>query len=134
MPGETKKYGLEKNERLFHTKEIDRLFDTGKAFLAFPLRIVYDCEPATSETESPAVAILTSVSKKKFKKAVDRNRIKRLIKEAYRLNKHLLLSHPEWKSKRIRISFTYIHKEILGYEEIEKSIRKALELLQQNLS
>ena len=79
-------FGLKKAERLCSKKAIDALF-TGtdsKSLSAYPIRIVY------SHTEEAGIRILVSVSKKRFRHAVDRNRVKRQIREAYRLNKHRL--------------------------------------------
>ena len=79
-------FGLKKTERLCSKKAIDALF-TGtdsKSLSAYPIRIVY------RHTEEAGIRILVSVSKKRFRHAVDRNRVKRQIREAYRLNKHRL--------------------------------------------
>ncbi|MBQ3129404.1 MAG: ribonuclease P protein component [Bacteroidaceae bacterium] len=79
-------FGLKKAERLCSKKAIDALF-TGtdsKSLSAYPIRIVY------RHTEEAGIRILVSVSKKRFRHAVDRNRAKRQIREAYRLNKHRL--------------------------------------------
>lgn len=79
-------FGLKKAERLCSKKSIDALF-TGtdsKSLSAYPIRIVY------RHTEEAGIRILVSVSKKRFRHAVDRNRVKRQIRETYRLNKHLL--------------------------------------------
>ena len=79
-------FGLKKAERLCSKKSIDALF-TGtdsKSLSAYPIRIVY------RHTEEAGIRILVSVSKKRFRHAVDRNRVKRQIREAYRLNKHRL--------------------------------------------
>lgn len=79
-------FGLKKAERLCSKKAIDALF-TGtdsKSLSAYPIRIVY------RHTEEAGIRILVSVSKRRFRHAVDRNRVKRQIREAYRLNKHIL--------------------------------------------
>lgn len=79
-------FGLKKAERLCSKKAIDALF-TGtdsKSLSAYPIRIVY------RHTEEAGIRILVSVSKKRFRHAVDRNRVKRQIRETYRLNKHIL--------------------------------------------
>lgn len=84
-------YTFSKTEHLYLKKEIDDLFSgESVALVAFPLRVLFQrvrlCE------KNPRVKILVSVSKKKFRHAVDRNRSKRQMREAYRLQKHLLLS------------------------------------------
>ncbi|WP_046246181.1 ribonuclease P protein component [Hymenobacter terrenus] len=98
MPGtkdqgtSTRKYTFPKEEHLCRKKLIDELFGKqGSSFGIYPLRIVWVA------TEVPTVEppqVLISVSKRTFKRAVDRNRIKRLIREAYRLNKYRLLEQP----------------------------------------
>ena len=78
------RFTFNKKEKLKSKKLIDQLFTEGKSVSAFPLRLVY--MPTTFEDEVP-VKTGVSVSKRNFKKAVDRNRIKRLMRESYRLNK-----------------------------------------------
>ena len=81
-------FTFKRGERLKSRKVIEQLFKRGQSFAQYPLRIVWvDMEERRSEF--PAQFAL-SVSKKKFKRAVDRNRIRRLVREAYRLNKHVL--------------------------------------------
>ena len=84
-------YTLGKKERLNSKTLIERLFLGGsKSFPAFPLRVVYmSVEPV--EEDMAAASILISVPKKRFKRAVKRNLVKRQVREAYRKNKHLLL-------------------------------------------
>lgn len=134
MPDNRINRRLRKNERISGAKEIETLFLQGKAFLAFPLRVVYKISDLETENAEPDAAILTSVSKKRFKKATDRNRIKRLIREAYRLNKHLLLSNPLLQKKQLRLSFVYIHREKLSFLEIEKGMTKALKGILQEIT
>ena len=76
---------LHKSERLDKKKVIDKMFSGGaRSFSVFPLRVVY---LPVEELEAP-VSILVSVSKRRFKRAVKRNRVKRQIREAYRKNNH----------------------------------------------
>ena len=79
----SEKYTLKKDERLKSRKIIQQLFKKGKSFSVFPFRVIY-IEEANPETYLKAAF---SVSSKNFKKAVDRNRIKRLMRECYRLQK-----------------------------------------------
>ncbi|MDR1881233.1 MAG: ribonuclease P protein component [Prevotella sp.] len=118
---------LTKGERLCSTKSIDRLFSSGKSFIAYPLRIVYIKEDSIAD--KPRISILVSVSKKKFKRAVKRNRIKRLIREAYRLNKSELSSLLGNKGKRLNIAFLYLKNELSDYAEIENAISKTMAIL-----
>jgi ribonuclease P protein component len=81
-------FTFKRGERLKSRKVIEQMFKRGQSFAQYPLRIVWvDMEERRSDF--PAQFAL-SVSKKKFKRAVDRNRIRRLVREAYRLNKHVL--------------------------------------------
>ncbi len=113
---------FKKEERLCSKKLIDQLFQDGKSFLSFPLKVVY------LETEvplhSPVQAGFT-VSKKTFKRAVHRNRIKRLMREAYRLQKHELYQH--LGDKRMTVFFIFIAKEITDYKTVEKAMKKAIQ-------
>jgi ribonuclease P protein component len=117
-----------KEEKLCSTKAIDTLFSIGGSFVAYPLRVVYLIHDK-SEVEAQSASVMISVSKRKFKRAVKRNRVKRLIREAYRLNKHdltaLLIKH----NKRIDIAFLYLKDELPEFSEIEKSILKTLTIL-----
>jgi ribonuclease P protein component len=82
------RYTLCKDERLKREQYIETLFRSGKAFSAFPLRFIWHFHPK-GEAKYPVQAGF-SVPKKKFRHAVDRNRIKRLIREAWRLQKHAI--------------------------------------------
>ena len=98
------RYTLGKTERLKSRKTIDGLFKNGKSFSLFPFRVVY------LYPEAPASGILQAgfnVSKRYFKKAVDRNRIKRLMKESYRLQKQPLNNLLETTGKKIVVFFIF---------------------------
>ena len=116
-----------KSERLFLKSDIDNLFQSGQSFLSYPLRIVYMSVSGDSSPET-GISVLISVPKKRIKHAVGRNRIKRMIREAYRLNKCV----PEDSSSpngKLHIAFMYISDEILPYKDIEKAMLKALKKL-----
>lgn len=121
-----------KTEKLCRTKSIDRLFSDGASFIAYPLRIVYliEDEPDASR-QMPAV--LVNVSKKKFKRAVKRNRVKRLIREGYRLNKVRYLQLLQDNGKRMDIAFLYLKNELPDLQGIEKAILKAAALLAERM-
>jgi len=98
--------GLGASERLQLRKQIETLFRCGEAFSVFPLRIIYSLLPVASELESP-VRVGFSIPKKKVKKAVHRNRIRRLLKEAWRLHKHdLYAAIPPGKQLHVFLVFT----------------------------
>lgn len=121
-----KRYTLSKEERLSWKRYIDQLFAEGQSFIAFPLRVVY--LPVEEETLAP-VSIMVSVPKKKFKRAVKRNHIKRQVREAYRVRKYDLIDPLNEKNKRMLIAFLYIDKEIHPFASIEKAVNKALNIL-----
>lgn len=122
-------YTFGKEERLCSTKAIDNLFaGQGESFIAYPLRVVYMLfdEP---DREKQYPSILISVSKRKFKRAVKRNRVKRLVREAYRLNKSLFLPALQTRGKRMDIAFLYLKNELPTFAEIEKAILKTANVL-----
>jgi len=101
-----------KNERLKSKTTIDLLFSDGKSVSKYPLRLVYRAGEAEADEK---IKLGVSVSKKYFKKAVDRNYFKRVLRETYRLNKHLLGENLEGNYS---IMFFYQTKDRLSYEEI----------------
>ena len=125
-----KLYIFTKKERISSKTEIDLLFTKGNSFIAYPLRVIYfENTPRKEGEEYPVVSILVSVSKKKFKSAVKRNRLKRQIKESYRLNKSLLIDKIIDQQKFVSVGFLYLPDEGKTYHEIETAMRKALEIL-----
>lgn len=121
-----KRYTLSKEERLSWKRYIDQLFAEGQSFVAFPLRVVY--LPVEEEALVP-VSIMVSVSKKKFKRAVKRNQIKRQVREAYRVRKYDLIDPLTEKNKRMLVAFVYLDKEIHPFAGIEKAMTKAINIL-----
>lgn len=120
---ETIKYTFCKEERLCYKGGFEELLSSGYSFVSYPLRVVIRLYPRERK-EFPA-RIAVSVSKKRFKRAVKRNRVKRLVREAYRLNKNILYSRiPE--DKTMDILFIYLHNEISEFGKIEKAITGAI--------
>lgn len=118
-----------KQEKLCGTKRIDKLFAQGESFIAYPLRVIYLIQTLENDGEESGISVLVTVSKKKFKRAVKRNRVKRLVREAYRLNKvsfQLLLKD---NSKKMDIAFIYLKTELPDYKEIEQAILKTIRVL-----
>ncbi|MBF4492492.1 ribonuclease P protein component [Flavobacterium sp. JLP] len=117
-----------KNERLKSKTVIGLLFSEGKSVSKYPLRLVYRQAEADSEEK---IKIGVSVSKKYFKRAVDRNYFKRVLRETYRLNKHLLLENIQ---QPYSLMFFYQTKDKLSYEEINTKTIQLFEkfLLQVN--
>lgn len=106
-------YTYPKTEKLKSKTTIGHLFTKGKSVSKYPLRLVY-C-PIEPVGDTP-IQFGVSVSKKYFKKAVDRNYFKRVLRETYRLNKHLLLDHLD---EPHAFMFFYQSKERLSFQEIE---------------
>ncbi|RRD89068.1 ribonuclease P protein component [Bacteroides heparinolyticus] len=114
---------LRKSERLDKKKVIEKMFAGGShSFSIFPLRVVY---LQVEELEAIA-SILVSVSKRRFKRAVKRNRVKRQIREAYRVNKHKLLSVLAEKQCRLAIAFIYLSDRPEDSSVIENRVKTAL--------
>ena len=110
-----------KKEKLKSKTTIDLLFSEGNSVSKFPLRLVY---VENKEPNAELMKMGVSVSKKYFKKAVARNYFKRVLRETYRLNKHLLIDNLE---KPYAFMFFYQTKERLSYQEIEE---KTIQLFQ----
>lgn len=121
-----------KKERLYLNKDIEILFTHGKSFIAYPLRIVYTMREKETDG-NPSTSILISVSKKKFKRAVKRNRVKRLIREAYRLNKTLFNDIAIANNITLHIAFLYLKNELPDFPEIEKAILKTEAILSEKI-
>ncbi len=117
---------FKKEEKLNSLKIINDLFVNGKSIMVFPFKIIYYQQPIA--TLFPA-QVLISVSKRKFKKAVDRNKVKRLIREAYRKNKHIIYDNLRTVDKQYAIAIMYIGDKILPYSFVEEKIMASLNRL-----
>ncbi|MCX6208897.1 MAG: ribonuclease P protein component [Bacteroidetes bacterium] len=100
-----KTFTYNKTEKLKSKKQLDFLFANGKSFLVFPLKVFYNF---TEKQDVNNINLGVGVSKRNFKKATDRNRIKRLIREAYRLNKISL--HQNVTNKQLHFFILFIDK------------------------
>ncbi len=117
---------LQAHERLKSRKIIQQLFKEGKAFSVFPLRVVY----LEVSEEEPSLQAGFTVGTKHFKRAVKRNRIKRLLRETYRLNKHSLKISLEEKNRHFAVFFMFTGKELPEYLLVLEKMKLALEKLE----
>lgn len=114
---------LRKPERLSRKKIIEKLFVGGsRSFSIFPLRVVW----LPVEELDVQASLLVSVSKRRFKRAVKRNRVKRQIREAYRLNKQPLLEALAEKDLRLALAFIYLSDELVDSTVIAEKMKIAL--------
>ena len=109
-----------KIEKLKSKVLIEKLFDEGKSVVAFPLRLVFI---GTEFDEPVKVKCGVSVSKRNFKKAVDRNRVKRLIREAYRLNKNSYFNNI---TTQYALMILYIGNDKPTFDQTDKAMKTLL--------
>lgn len=121
-----KKQGFGRAEKLKSRKAIDALFASGKSFAFFPLRVKYAFVPGAESGIKTGV----TVSKKYFKRAVHRNRLKRLMREAYRLQKEELLGMGKAKSFSGNLFFIYTDKTLCTFEVMYAAMGQCLQQLQ----
>ena len=122
---ERKRFSI--NERLRSKRSIEKLFNNGRSFVVYPLRTIY--LPISGAEDSTAdFAVLISVPKKRIKGAVQRNKIKRLMREAYRLNKHACT----YAGETLHIAFMYVSNELVTYTMMEKAMQKSLQKIGQS--
>lgn len=119
---------LPKGERLYLREEIERLHSCGRSFVSYPIRIVWLAEPIVTQTpgEQAQVAVMTSVAKRRFKHAVDRNRIKRMTRTAYRLHKAPLWQAATQHHCTIRVALQSVAKTMPTYPELEQAVERAI--------
>ena len=127
MP-DTPKQTFRKAERLCSKKRIEQLFaGSNHSFAAYPLRTIYmEC----AESKAP-VEVLISVSKRHFKHAVDRNRVKRLVRESYRKNKHILIDNLQ--GKRVSLAFIWMGGNLIPYTLVEAKVKNLLQRIAEHI-
>ncbi|MGI8599698.1 MAG: ribonuclease P protein component [Chitinophagaceae bacterium] len=126
-----RQYTLHKTERLKKRKAIESLFREGKSFVNVPFRLYYQFFE-TSETGEP-LQFGVGVSKKYFKKAVNRNRIKRLIREAYRLQKTILKELLQKQQIELKVFFIYTGNELPDYDLVFLKVGDILKRLEKEV-
>lgn len=128
MNAKTKLHSLGKQERLCSNKLITALFEgEHHSVAAYPVRAVAAVSP------QPGVQLLVTVSKRLFKHAVDRNRVKRLLRESYRLNKHLL-NIPSGQVAGLSLSLLWMSRSIPAFEVVEGRVRTLLQQINESYS
>lgn len=123
---------FKKEERLCSRKSLDLLFKNGSSFLLYPFRITY---LLVDEPHQFPVQVVINVAKKRYKRAVDRNLIKRRTREAYRLQKELLLyTQLQNQQQLLLLSLQFIGKEKYDYIFFEKKLSLAFKKLISQIS
>jgi ribonuclease P protein component len=124
----SRQHTLGKFERLKSRKAIELLFSKGKKLIVAPYRVLYE---ANGNSNTPGLLFGTAVSSKVFKKAVDRNRIKRLTREAYRLQKKALADKAVLNNIQLQLFFIYTGKEVPRHNEVSKKIGAAIKKMEE---
>ena len=119
-----KRFSFPKAEHLKSKSIIESLYSNGSSVTAYPLRAVFMALPF--KEKQPVAQILINVAKKRFKHATDRNLIKRRIREAYRLNKHILTDELEKSCKNMAVAILYIDNKHNGTEFLKRKMQKLL--------
>lgn len=112
-----------KKEHLCGEIRIGKLFTGGSAFIVYPIRVVYS---VVDEKCDANVRVLVNVPKRRFKHAVDRNRIKRLLREAYRLNKQDFVQAAQEKELYLQVAFNYVADTEIDFATISEKIKLGL--------
>ena len=126
----SKQFTLGKEERLKSRKQIEKLFAEGKSFVVSPFRVYFivNGHPSTIPVDS-YLQFGVGVSNKNFRKAVDRNRIKRLTREAWRLQKNELKEAAKKQAKQLNVFFVYTGKELTDFATVKEKVTLALKKL-----
>ncbi len=122
---------LERGEKLKSRKQIKGLFLKNRHVFSYPVKLIW---APSNKVEDFPVRLLVSVSKRSFKKAVDRNRMKRIIREAYRKNKSIIYSEISQDENQNLLGILYVAKELLAYDEVEAGIIKGLKKMKRELN
>ncbi len=118
------RYFFKKEDKLKSRKAIDAVFSKGNSFSNFPLKVIW-----LPQNTKASLQAAVGVSSRNFKKATDRNRVKRLMREAYRLQKSPLQEHLALKQKNLSVFFLYVGKELPLYPLLHEKMGAALKRL-----
>ncbi len=125
---------LAKNKKLVGKLRVQRVFTEGESSIAFPIRAcVLRIQTIEKGEVREPIQVLFSVSKRMFKRAVKRNRLKRLMREAYRLHQQDLLDHCGQTNAQIEVAFLYISNKEVDFATMEKAMLKAIRKIKASL-
>jgi ribonuclease P protein component len=125
-----KPFGLSKKQKLKSRKAIERLFETKQRFTIYPLQTWWKL---VDSQEKAGVQVGVSCSKRQFKKAVDRNRVKRLLRESYRLQQADILALLQEKGKSLQVFFIYIGADMPDFAQAYTLVSKSLAELEKKI-
>ena len=125
-------FTLGKEERLKSNLSIQKLLKHGMVVSRFPLKMYWDFTPDPRQKYPVRAAI--SVPKRKFRRAVDRNLMKRRLREAYRLNKNMLYETLDQRQQKIQLIILLLSDEFIPYDQLERGTREILLQLVNKLS
>jgi ribonuclease P protein component len=126
-------FTYQKTDKLKSRKQTQHLFSTGQAINVFPIRLIYTIEPILNTAANLSLTSILQAGvgapSRTFRKAVQRNRVKRLLREAYRLEKPNFISQAALDNKRINLFFLYTDALVLTQVEIQGKLKEALSIL-----
>ncbi|MEY4049900.1 MAG: hypothetical protein RL262_734 [Bacteroidota bacterium] len=129
----SKVFTYQKSDKLKSRKQTQHLFSTGQAINVFPIRLIYTIEPIATALEMGSASSLLQAGvgapSRTFRKAVQRNRVKRLLREAYRLEKPNFINQAVLDHKRVNLFFLYNDANVLTQVEIQAKVKEALAIL-----
>ena len=126
-------FTYQKTDKLKSRKQTQHLFSTGQAINVFPIRLIYTIEPIESTAANLSLTSIlqegVGAPSRTFRKAVQRNRVKRLLREAYRLEKPNFISQAALDNKRVNLFLLYTDALVLTQVEIQGKLKEALSIL-----
>ena len=124
------RFTFKKHERLTHRKVIDQLFQEGAALKQYPLMLLALSNPHPTEE---ALQVVVVVSKRNFKRAVDRNRIKRLMRESWRHHKNALREEIAAAGMHLAVALVFNGKELPEFTEVDAKISELCVRLKEDI-